>query len=66
MDDSVNNDYYVDLRNVTARELYDLICSEMSFNKVIELYRLINYKLNNLDDELISCISVAAYESDSE
>ena len=56
MDDSVSNDYYVDLRNVTPHELYDYICSEMSFNDVIELYRLFNYKINNLEDRLIDSL----------
>ena len=63
MCDNTTADYYVDLRNVTAHELYDLISSEMSFNDVIELYRLIDFKIHNLDDEPYDCISVAAYEN---
>lgn len=51
MCDNTTADYYVDLRNVTAHELYDLISSEMSFNDVIELYRLINCAFYNLDDK---------------
>lgn len=64
MENSINcKSCYVDLKNVTAHELYDYVCEEMSFSKVIELYRLLSYKMHNLDDEPFDTISVAAYES---
>ena len=57
---------YIDIKNISAHDLYNHLCEEMSFNDVIELYRLLNYKMHNLDDEPYDNISVAAYESDSE
>ena len=55
----------VDIETISARELYDLICANMSFNRVIELYRLLQHKMTNLDDEPVYTIS-SIYRNEEE
>ncbi len=42
--------YYV-VSEMSAYELYKVLCKELSFNTMIELYKLINHKMQFLDDE---------------
>ena len=49
-EDIKNNTYY-DLKSMTARAIYEVLTRELSFNKMIEIAKLIQHKINFLDDE---------------
>lgn len=36
---------------MSADDLYEVLCKELSFNKMIELYKLIKHKIEFLDDK---------------
>ena len=36
---------------MTSIELYEILCRELSFNGMIELYKLIKHKMEFLDDK---------------
>ena len=36
---------------MSADDLYEVLCKELSFNKMIELYKLIKHKMEFLDDK---------------
>ena len=42
---------YYAVSELSAYKLYEVLCKELSFNTMIELYKLINYKMQFLDDE---------------
>lgn len=43
------NAYVVSMMD--ADDLYEVLCKELSFNKMIELYKLIKHKMEFLDDK---------------
>lgn len=46
-------------------DLYDALCKELSFNKMVELYKLIKHKMEFLTDEPrneLSSIDLSLYE----
>ena len=45
---------------MSADDLYEVLCKELSFNKMIKLYKLIDYKMKYLDDE--PRMEIACYE----
>lgn len=45
-----NKKSYV-ISEMDAEQLYSVLCAELSFNKMIKLYSLIQYKMTNLDDK---------------
>ena len=51
----------IDIDRISAEDLYEYICARMSFNKVIQLYKLLQHKMTYLDDE--PRCTIAAYES---
>lgn len=50
--EKIKNNTYYDIKNMSGREIYEALCRELSFNKMIELERLIQHKMNFLDDEV--------------
>ena len=42
--------YYV-VSEMSADALYEVLCKELSFNKMIKLYKLIKHKIEFLDDK---------------
>lgn len=47
-------------KNTNTKELYDFITNELSFNKVVELYKLLHHKmifLNELEKDILEGIS---------
>ena len=44
---------YYEVSTMAARDLYDVLCKELSFNKMIELYKLIKHKTEFLGDKPI-------------
>ena len=47
----MKNKKIVDLNAINIDDLYDMLCTELSFNEVIKLYKLLKYKIENLDDK---------------
>ena len=45
--EKIANNIYYDIKKMSAQELYDVICAELSFNTVIELYDLLEYKIEH-------------------
>lgn len=46
-------------------DLYDVLCRQLSFDKMIELYKLIKHKIEFLEDKPIneaSCINLSLYD----
>ena len=46
----IDKNAYV-VSNMSADDLYEILCKELSFNKMIELYKLIKHKMEFLNDE---------------
>ena len=47
----VENRELVDLNGISANDLYDKLCTVLNFNEVIKLYKLLKFKMENLEDE---------------
>ena len=41
------------ISEMSAIEIYNILCKELNFNKMIELHKLILYKVTYLEDEPI-------------
>lgn len=47
----VENNFYINITKVEDMEhLYDALSNNLNFNKIIELYRLMKYKMEHLED----------------
>ena len=47
----INDDIYYCIEKMGAYEIYDVLRTEYSFEKIITLYKLIKHKIETLDDE---------------
>lgn len=57
------NAYVVSI--MSAYDLYEVLCKELNFNKMIELYKLIKHKMDFLNDEPKNekcCYDLSLYE----
>lgn len=60
--EQMENGTLIAVKKVSALDLYEVLCREMSFNNMIELYKLIQYKMTYLDDKCVDRCEVANYE----
>ena len=56
------NKELIDLRVINVNDLYDKLCTVLSFNEVIKLYKLLKFKMENLEDE--PRLTTYCYKSD--
>ena len=49
----MENKELIDLRVISVNDLYNKLCTVLSFNEVIKLYKLLKFKMENLEDEPI-------------
>ena len=54
------NAYVVSM--MTSRDLYDVLCEQLSFNTMIRLYKLLKHKMEALDDEPRNELTCCKYE----
>lgn len=47
----INDDVYYCIEKMGAYEIYDVLRTECSFEKMITLYKLIKHKMETLEDE---------------
>ena len=48
----INDDVYYCIEKMGAYEIYDVLRTECSFEKMITLYKLIKHKMETLEDEI--------------
>lgn len=62
--EEIANHTYYDIKKMHARQMYEVLCRDMSFNSMIELYKLIQFKMNFLRDseEWTNCKCVEGEE----
>lgn len=57
-----NDKTYYEVSTMNAYDLYEVLCEEMSFGRMIELYKLIKHKMEYLNDE--PRMEIACYMGD--
>ena len=58
-------DSFINITYSSALEIYERLCTEMSFNKMIELYKLIQHKMTYLDDKVVDKCEVMRNEKNT-
>lgn len=46
-----DEDIFINQKEISAIDLYEVLCDNFTFYKMIELYKLIKHKMEFLDDE---------------
>lgn len=49
---NIEDKTFYDIKGMSAREVYDILVNDLSFYKMIELYRLIKHKMEYLTDDM--------------
>ena len=53
--ENIEKPYFIVNRNTEARQLYNFINNYLTFNEVVELYRLLRFKMeHNVDMEQVN------------
>lgn len=62
---TLDNTYYA-ISEMDINHLYGVLCKELSFEKMIKLYKLINYKIHYLEDEPVMTTGLYQIVEESE
>ena len=46
-----DNKFLINLNTINPHDLYNIICTNMSFNDVVELYKYLKHKIEYLEDK---------------